>query len=416
MKSAALVSMHTSPLAAPGLSDAGGMNLYIRRLADDLARAGLQVDVFTRRADTRTPPIALTSSGVRVVHLQAGPLRPLPKSVLPMHVPAFSEELLQFARRNRARYDVIHSHYWLSGLAALEVRPVLEIPHVHMFHTLSRVKEFYCGLPDPADTIHRFDGERRIIHQADAIVGATVEEEVLMDRLYGRRPNSFAVIPPGVDLATFRPLDKDVARRSLGIDADRVIVFVGRMDRIKGLDTLLRSMAELSNTLPYRLRLLVAGGAQRGNGAGLSHYRDLAGLLGIGDNVTFLGSIPPGKLPTYYAAADVCAVPSAYESFGMAAAEAMACGRPVVGFGVGGLAHTVRDGQTGFLAAPGNSQDFTEKLTAALTSTELDSMGRQARISMQRFSWDMVAQRTLELYQQTERATVCCSGSASGQQ
>lgn len=405
MNSVGLISLHSSPLATLGLSNAGGMNLYVSHLAEGLAARGIRVDVFTRRTDRQSPDTVITPAGVRIINITAGPARSLPKTVLPLHVPAFAEGMQHFAADQGISYDILHSHYWLSGLAATQWREGASTPLVHMFHTLSRVKEFYFGVPDPSDTVLRADGERRIIEDADAIIGATPEELALMERLYGRAPARYAVVPPGVDTDLFRPLGREPSRRELGIDADRVVLFVGRVDRIKGIDVLLRSVAAYAAGSPHRLRLVVVGGANEGRSGELARFRKLAASLGIGAIVDFVGAVPPTRLPVYYSAADICAVPSAYESFGMVATEAMACQTPVVAFRVGGLANTIRDGQTGFLATPGIPANFTAKLCAALDSDALDAMGRQARLSIQRFTWDSIVDRTLDVYERVQAVT-----------
>lgn len=407
MDTVGLISMHSSPLATLGLRDAGGMNLYVSHLAEGLAARGIQVDIFTRRTDQHSPDTIATPSGARIVNLTAGPKRPLPKSILPLHVPAFAGALQRFSADQGTSYDVLHSHYWLSGLAALQARGTGSTALVHMFHTLSRVKEFHFGEPDPSDTILRFDGERQVIEAADTIIGATPDELALMEKLYGRTPAHYAVVPPGVDTDLFSPLDRDQSRSELGINAERVILFVGRVDRIKGIDTLLRSVAACVQDMPHRLQLLVVGGTNEAARGDMTRFRKLATGLGIGSIVDFVGAVPPDRLPLYYSAADICAVPSAYESFGMVATEAMACQTPVVAFRVGGLAYTVKDGQTGFLAAPGISSDFTMKLRAALESGSLDAMGRQARLSVQRFTWDSIVERTLEVYDRVRETSHC---------
>jgi D-inositol-3-phosphate glycosyltransferase len=393
-----ILSLHSSPLAPLGSTDAGGMNLYVRRLAEQLQMLDIQADVFTRRTDPRVPEIAYSDAGSRVIHLPAGPARPLPKSLLPLRIPALVRAFQAFTEREGIEYDVLHSHYWLSGLAALRCREDSGTPVVHMFHTLAKVKEDYFGWSDPADSALRDDGERCLIHAADAVVGATESERCEMERLYGRSPREFRAIPPGVDVEIFRPQDKQKSRDALGIDAERVILFVGRLERIKNLHVLLKAVADLSRDLPCRL-VVVGGSSNQKAGAEL---KSVARRLGIAQAVDFRGVVGQSELPRYYSAADICAIPSAYESFGMAALESMACQTPVVAFAVGGLATTIKDGKTGFLAEPGSTIDFADKLRHALQSAELDSIGRQARLSVQRFTWPTVAQRTLDLYQRVK--------------
>lgn len=395
----ALFSMHSSPLAALGGADAGGMNLYVRKLADGLSERGIQVDVFTRRSDKTSSDVVYLPGGARVVHVVAGPPTPLPKRLLPLHVPALVAGVRAFIHRQDLGYDVLHSHYWLSGLTALRCYDGREVPIVHMFHTLARLKEFYSGRSDPSDSALRPDAERCVIGGVDALVGCTQSEREDMERLYARTAPDYEVIPPGVDTSLFRRHDKQTCRNLLKIDGDRVILFVGRLDRIKGLDVLFRSVVQLRQVLPYRLRVLVVGEGVQAGGPPAPNYRRMAAKMGLASVVDFRGLAPPEELPLYYSAADVCAVPSSYESFGTAALESMACQTPVVAFRVGGLATTVQDGRTGFLAAPGQAEDFAARLRTALECRDLDIMGRRARLFAHRFSWDDTVMRTQQLYE-----------------
>lgn len=390
----ALLSLHSSPLAALGGTDVGGMNLYVRRLAEGLAASGFQADVFTRRTDPLTPEIVDLVPGARVVHLAAGPARPLAKSVLPLHVPAMVNGLAAFVDRERVRFDVIHTHYWLSGLAGLRylAQTGQPIPLVHMFHTLSKLKELYLGQCDRNDSALRYDGERCVLGRADVIVGATEGEADEMASLYGRKPARYVVIPPGVDRDLFRPLGREASRRELGINARQVILFVGRSDPIKGLDVLLRAVASFPHSVRSGLKVLVVGGTV---GSGV---RRTTSRLGLDSIVEFRTKVSHTELPRFYSAADVCAVPSAYESFGMVALEAMACQTPVVAFRVGGLASLIKDGSTGSLADPGRPDAYARELLAAMTSDKLESYGRRARMTAQRYTWDVTVGRTLDLY------------------
>lgn len=407
----ALLSLHSSPLAPIGTAHAGGMNVYVGRMADELSRRGIRADVFTRRTDPRAPAISLTKDGARIIYLTAGPQEEVPKALLPLHVPAMAEALRSFVRSEGTGYDVIHSHYWLSGLVALRCQAILGAPIVQMFHTLSRVKEFFSG-PDPTDSALRFGGERAVLAGADSVLGATAKERDYMMQLYGIAPASYAVIPPGVDLELFSPRDQDESRRELGIEADRVILFVGRPDRIKGLEVLLASMSALTASARCRIKLVVVGDPAD---AANARYRRVVSRLGLDGSVDFRGVVPQHQLARYYSAADVCAVPSAYESFGMVAVESMACETPVVAFGVGGLSVTVHDGQTGFLARPGCPPDFAVKLRQALASSNLKAMGRQARLSVRRYEWPSIVERTLNHYHRTSSTRpFCCCASAGG--
>jgi D-inositol-3-phosphate glycosyltransferase len=394
----ALLSLHSSPIAPLGRSDAGGMNLYVRRLADELAVLGLQVDVFTRRTDTRLPAIVELGPNTRLVHLNAGLPQLEPKSRLPRLVPTLAHGLEMFSHGQGIDYDVLHCHYWLSGVVGLRCRESLGAPVISMFHTLSKVKAQYADGAAGIDSALRVDGERDVLAGSDAIVGATTIERTQLSRLYGRSPQQFAVIPPGVDTTIFRPQPKELCRQELDIDADRVILFVGRLDPMKRLDLLLHSVSQLSGPQRDGLRVLLIGGNDEEDQVAAQHYRRMASELGIEGIVELRSNVPQDELALYYSAATVCAIPSAYESFGMVALESMACQTPVVAFDVGGIATTVQDGCTGFLAHQGDAIDFARTLTEALESDSLESMGRRARASVHPYEWARIGRLTRSFY------------------
>jgi D-inositol-3-phosphate glycosyltransferase len=392
----ALLSIHSSPFAPVGTEHSGGMNIYVRRLADELTRQGVEVDLFTRRTSPSAPEIIQLPAGPRLIHLRAGPARPLPKNVLPLHIPRVVAAFREHTEKHDLHYDVLHSHYWLSGFVAARCRPDASVPIVQMFHTLSLVKELYHGGPDPHDSALRPDGERCVIGSADAVVGATAQEEDYISELYRRSPRRFEVIPPGVDLDLFRPLDQKECRKELGIGPGHVVLFVGRADKIKGLNLLLSILSErrIREREPVRL-VIVGAGVNRAE----RHALEAAvSRLGLREMVEIRGTMPHEDLPRYYSAADVLAVPSAYESFGMAAVEAMACGTPVVAFRIGGLAETVTHGVSGLLAPPGDRDAFASLLETALAHPKGGKLGRQARLAAYQFSWRNVAARTVSLY------------------
>lgn len=397
----ALLSLHSSPIAPLGRSDAGGMNVYVRRLAADLSTRGLAVDVYTRREHGDSPETQTLPGGARLIHLAAGPRRRLPKSVLPMHLPSMVAAFRSFVAREDLEYDLLHTHYWLSGLAGMRylATETRRTPMIHMFHTLARLKEFYLGAPDQADSALRADGERCLIGRSDVIVGATPDELKEMAALYGKSPARYEVIPPGVDLELFRPLPKTASRRELHVDAERVVLFVGRDDKLKGLDILLGAVSKLPEGLKSGLKVLLVGDSGP-RGASVAAQRDrMIGRLGLERIVEVRGKVEQHDLPHYYSSADICAVPSAYESFGMVATEAMACQVPVIAFAVGGLATTIADGQTGLLVPRGDPELFAARLRHALAADNLPSMGRRARMAVQRYTWDRTASRTLGLYE-----------------
>lgn len=399
----ALISYHTSPLARLGSSSAGGMNVYVRRLAEGLADCGVEVDVFTRRDSAGSPLELEFTPGARLVTVRAGPDRVLPKSDLAAHTPHFAAALTDYVSSRDISYDVIHSHYWLSGVAAQSLRRSAE-PIVHMFHTLGRVKRMYQPDAGQADAPSRDYAELSLLRSSHTLVFSTDAEVDDVERVYRFRPASVALIPPGVDRERFSPIDRHQARALLNLSADKVVLFVGRMDRAKGVDALLRAAARLRTARDqHRVKLVVVGGDDdhRDSVAAreLARLRTIVHELELDEIVEFRGVVPQESLPMYYAASDVCAVPSRYESFGMVALEALSAGRPVVGFRSRGLEQTVRSGQTGFLVPSGDVDGLAQALDQILSDHVVArAMGLAARESVKRFSWEHVVEQTLSLY------------------
>lgn len=409
-----ILSLHSSPLAPLGSADAGGMNYYVSRLSDELSARGLAVDVFTRRTSTDVPLVVHRDSGVRVVHIEAGPVAPIRKDMLPLYVPDMLSSLRAWEADQPEPYDVWHSHYWISGVTALRLRGNSEAPVVHMFHTMARVKEHYFdGALMESD--FRLHGERCVIGGADVIIGATSLEYDQFHSLYERTPAAFKIIPPGVDLDVFSPHDRLESRKRLGIEAERVILFVGRPDRIKGLGILLSTFSRLPEGLRQGTRLIVVGDAASWASSDGRDVQERVQVLGLSEHVDLRGSVPQNELSAYYAAADITAMPSAYESFGMVASESMACSTPVVGFDVGGLATIIRDGQTGYLARTGDLDAFARTLERALLDPERDAVGRRARLSVQRYSWNRTAADTLATYVEARESRLDRVARAAGQ-
>ncbi|HEY8489457.1 MAG TPA: glycosyltransferase, partial [Dehalococcoidia bacterium] len=327
----AFLSMHTSPLARLGGREAGGMNVYVRELARRLAAAGFPVDVFTRRTDPAQPETVALAPGARVVHVAAGPAEPLEKGALPPYAAAFAEGVAAWAEGHGLAYAAVHSHYWISGLAGRSLARRWDVPHVVMFHTLGEVKNRARATEHEPNS--RIRAEALLAAEADRIVCAHADERDLLARYYGADPARVAVAPLGVDLGRFRPLDRPAARRALGLPAGgRVVLFVGRIEPLKGIDVLLHAVARLEDR--EEVTTLVVGGDERSEPE-LHHLRELARALEIAPRVRFEGPVEHERLPRYYNAADVCVVPSYYESFGLVAVEAMACGTPVVASRVG---------------------------------------------------------------------------------
>jgi D-inositol-3-phosphate glycosyltransferase len=398
----AVLSVHTCPLAALGGKETGGMNVYVREVARELGRAGHQVDVFTRSQDRGIPEVVPLGPGARVVHVVAGPAGPIPRPAVAAHLPAFVAGVEAFRRREGVRYALLHSHYWLSGLAALELAPRWGVPFVQMFHTLGAIKNAVARGSGDTEPEERLCAEARIAARADRIVASNLVERADLAWHLRADPARVSVIPCGVDLELFRPRDGFAARARLGLDAQHVLLFVGRLTPIKGLDTLLRALAALKTDglAAARLRLLVVGGTKGDSGDG-ARLRRLAQDLGVGAWLDLRGPQPQDVLPDYYAAADLCVMPSRYESFGMVALEAMACGVPVIASRVGGLAHTVQDKATGLLVPEGDAG----ALAAAVRDLLLDgarrrTLGAQAAEWSRRFAWSGVARGVAELYRE----------------
>ena len=388
----AVVSVHTSPLARPGTRDSGGMNVYIRELSRQLCRRAHTMDIFTRRTDPDSPQVVEIDERTRVIQIEAGPFDS-EKGSLPRHLPEFRRGVIRFQQEQGRSYDLVHSHYWLSGWVGQALKARWEVPHVIMFHTLGEVKNRAHLSEHEPD--YRIAGERLVAQGADRIIcGSEVERRALIG-YYGVSPARTVQVPCGVDTDHFRPMSSGRARRSLDLPQDEALVlYVGRIEPLKGIDILLRAAAQTEG----RFCLLVVGGdykdAQR-----KAELRRLAKELGISDRVILRDAVPHDQLPLYYNAADVCAVPSYYESFGLVALEAMACGVPVVASRVGGLLETVKHGQTGYLVPWRCPEPFAERLELLLDNEPLRrSLGRMARSAVERFRWAEVATRVEEVY------------------
>lgn len=402
-----MVVVHSNPLEEPGAGDAGGMTVYVRQMARALAVRGVAVDVFTRRDGGPWPDEVELYPGVRVVQVPAG-APSLTKEELPAHLPEFTANMASIAGAGGPAYDLIHSHYWLSGRVAAILAARWDVPFVHTFHTLGRVKNDRLRRGDPAEPEGRLAGEARVISEADAIVASTQEEREWLTDLYAAHPERIHLIQPGVDHETFRPADRLEAKACLGLEGKLVLLFVGRLQPLKGADTAIESFAHLvrwGRLAPDGAVLLIVGGASGVAGAvEPERLRMLAAQRGVDQAVRFVPALPHGELPLYYQAADVCLVPSHTESFGLVALEAQACGVPAVASAVGGLRSIVRHGQTGFLVEPAASQAFAERAWRILADPRVAvAMGRLAVCSSGEFSWDRSAAELHSLYTSIER-------------
>ncbi|MDQ3689128.1 MAG: glycosyltransferase [Chloroflexota bacterium] len=410
VRSLAILSLHTSPLAQAGSGDGGGMNVYVRSLASGLARAGVACDVYTRAEHPAQPRAVVLEPRLRVIHIEAGPQAPVEKERLPGLVDEFTAAMLDGIRECGRDYDAVHANYWLSGQVAHRLKHELDLPMVATFHTLARVKAAAgeLVLDDPLGS--RAQSEAEIMRCADLILASTGEEADQLVRLYGAEEERIEILPPGVDHAVFSSGPRPAARAALGHPGERVLLFVGRIQPLKGLDLAVRTLAEIDDAT-----LWVVGGPSGTDGPSeMDKVKRLADTLGVAERVLFLPPQPHHHLAGYYRAADVCLVPSRSESFGLVALEAAACGTPVVASAVGGIPEVVVDGETGLLVpvelslddpmSPVDPDRFERNLAGAINALMADAatrevMGRAARKrAAERFSWDRIAAETVDLY------------------
>ena len=381
-------------MARLGERDAGGMSVYIRSLAQGLGRQGIQVDVFSRRHDSLDPFIVEMGEGTRLIHVEAGPPE-AQKTEIVEYLPIFIENVKLFVAEEDTEYDLVHSHYWLSGTVGIALAEEWNRPHVATFHTLAEVKR--QARSDLEDPIERSEIERLVAAETDAIVVSDGHERDFLARLYNAAPEKIMVVPGGVDLDLFYPRNKEEARSRLGLNGDKVILCVGRLDPIKGVDLTLASAALLENRNHVKV-ILVGGDLEKDPEA--QRLIDLADDLGITDHIRFEGAVPHEDLPWYYSVADLLMVPSYYESFGLVALEAMACGTPVVAARVGGLPSLVKDGETGYLVPWHCPESFAERLEVLLAHEDLrNTMGKAAYHRSQGMSWHTVVSRFASLYE-----------------
>lgn len=400
MRRLAVVAYHSSPLLEPGTGDAGGMTVYVRSVARTLAKQGFRTDIFTRSSSGRTETDEL-SPGVRVISIPAGPVGPADKLELIAHLPEFVAGIRAFATATRKGYDAIHSHYWQSGVAAVELARSWAVPVIHSNHTLAKVKNRYLPPGDPPEPAVRLDGEERVISGADTLIASTDEEWEHLACLYGANHDRIKTIYPGVDHCLFRPGDKQAAREALGLGDGPILAYVGRIQPLKGLDLALRAIEQLEPAHGHQVSLVVVGGASGAVGAReQAALTRLASSLGIAGSLRLEGAQPHELTPLYYRAADAVVVCSYSESFGLSALEAQACGTPVVGTDVGGLKHIVEDGRSGFLCGDRDPSDFAGRLKTLLSDASLQQeFSRHATAAASRFTWERTATELAELYE-----------------
>ncbi len=406
MRRVAVLSVHSCPLAALGGKETGGMNVYVRELSRQMGRLGIGVDVFTRSQNPHISPIVPLGQNARVVHIKAGPEEPVAKHKLLRYMPEFTSSVARFARESGAAYDLIHSHYWLSGWVGGQLKKLWSIPLVHMFHTLGALKNTAGEGSGETEPSRRLKVERQIGEYADCIVAPSPWEKKQMVLLNGTVPAKVKVIPCGVDLRLFRPIPSSRATKFLGLSRRNFILFVGRIDAIKGIDVLVQAIHHLSckpRGKQGELGLIIIGGEldadPKRESREMQKLRQLVQELKLQDRVAFWGSQRQDLLPYFYSAAQALVLPSRYESFGMVALEAMACGTPVIASRVGGLKYTIDDGRTGLLVPEGNPVLLADRICRVMEEPgKRKKLVKAARVKVQRFSWPQIAQKILSVY------------------
>ncbi len=404
----AMISLHTSPLDQPGTGDAGGMNVYVVELSKRLAARNIAVEIYTRATSSSLPPTVQAYDGVTVHHVHAGPFEGLSKGELPGQMCVFAREVLRAeARHDLGWYDLVHSHYWLSGQVGALVRDRWGVPLVHSMHTMAKVKNELLAVGDTPEPESRVIGEEQVVETADMLIANTDIEAKQLVNLYDADPGRVEVVHPGVDLSVFGRTTS--ARSRLGIPAGAVVLmFAGRIQPLKAPDVLLRAVALLLERDPglrERLIVPVVGGP---SGSGLEHPESVAQLassLGVADVVRFVPPVAQSELADWYAAATLVCVPSYNESFGLVAVEAQAAGTPVVAAAVGGLTTVVRDGVSGFLVEGHDPADYAATMARIVDQPALRAeLSRGAVRQAAEFTWDRTAERTVEVYRQAAQA------------
>ncbi len=399
----ALISFHGDPAIEIGREEAGGQNVYVRNVGIALARLGWQVDMYTRRVSAAQAEIVQHTPGCRTIRFSAGPLEFIPRDNLFEHLPEFIDKFLKFKQENGIDYQVVHTNYWMSGWMGMCLKKVIGCKQVHTYHSLGAVK--YATVENiPPIASKRLEAECDVLEQAERIVATSPQEKAHMRQLVSTK-GDIDIIPCGTDIHSFGSVERNAARVALGIESDaKVVLYVGRFDHRKGIETLVRAMRESKFYGDEKLQIIIGGGSVPGQSDGMERDRieDIVDKLGLRDCTTFPGRLSQEILPSYYAAADVCVVPSHYEPFGLVAIEAMASGTPVVASDVGGLQFTVVPGETGLLAQPQNVGEFAIAIDKIISNPEWrDKLGEAGKRRVHnKFSWDGVAKQLSELYLQ----------------
>jgi len=390
---AAFITLHACPLAAPGQGKSGGMNVYVRQLASALGNMGMEIDIFTREHPDVVNRIENIGPNVRVIHIAAGDTE-AHVGELYAHLPAFLKQLNAFREEEGLEYDVVHSHYWLSSWVGRELSQAMGVPHLVTFHTLGLIK--MQSRAGEVEQLERPVVEAEVMASADRIIAFSPHERDAMARLYGADAAKVSLVPCGVDLSVFRPLDQKAVRESLGLNGEKILLYVGRVEPLKGLDLLVETAAQMDSE--DGVRVIVVGADVNGDRE-MDRVKLLAKERDLEGQIDFVGQVDHKELPLYYNAADVCVVPSYYESFGLVALESMACGTPVVATRVGGLSTIIQHGRTGYLKPWRCPDAFANSVEMIISSDGLQqSMGTAARKHAEGMGWDTVASMMWDEY------------------
>ena len=390
---AAFITLHACPLAAPGQGKSGGMNVYVRQLASALGNMGMEIDIFTREHPDVVNRIETIGPNVRVIHIAAGDTE-AHVGELYAHLPAFLKQLNAFREEEGLEYDVVHSHYWLSSWVGRELSQSMGVPHLVTFHTLGLIK--MQSRAGEVEQPERPVVEAEVMASADRIIAFSPHERDAMARLYGADAAKVSLVPCGVDLSVFRPLDQKAVRESLGLNGEKILLYVGRVEPLKGLDLLVETAAQMDSE--DGVRVIVVGADVNGDRE-MDRVKLLAKERDLEGQIDFVGQVDHKELPLYYNAADVCVVPSYYESFGLVALESMACGTPVVATRVGGLSTIIQHGRTGYLKPWRCPDAFANSVEMIISSDGLQqSMGTAARKHAEGMGWDTVASMMWDEY------------------
>jgi D-inositol-3-phosphate glycosyltransferase len=383
----AIIAAHSCPVGELGAKDTGGMSVYIRELSRELSNQGHSVDIYTRVHDPNDPVTEELYPGARLIHLKAGQEAKINKLEVYEYLPEFTSNLETFRENNGLRYDLIFSHYWLSGLVAQHLQKLWRVPHVIMFHTLGAVKNAIgIGQEDP---VLRVAAEKRLVDSCQRIIATTEKGKEELEKYYNAAPEKISIVPCGVNLDLFQPVAQSFARQKLGLTDEKVLLFVGRLDPLKGADRLLEAVPYLK--LYKNLKLLIVGGDESSN-VEIEKLQSRCAELNITERVIFKGTVKQTELPDYYSAADVCIVPSYYESFGLVALEALACGTPVVSSDVGDVKKIIRQGETGYVVTSNAPDNLADGIARVLSlSPRNTESALTVRASVARFSWENVA-------------------------